>query len=135
MAIAAVADAAEAVVSREGATPPDDQDKVTTGSRERPRQLAVARAEFWCTLLACCLVLLQANLPYLEPLFVWQMVNDPARPPLSGVVQLSAWLWLGQCVWQRRTQYHHCRPAQSSHQSSVTTSEDGSARKGGPSSS
>jgi hypothetical protein len=76
MAIAAVADAAEPVASQEGATPSDDQDKVTTGSRERPRQLAVARAEFWCTLLACCLVLLQANLPYLEPLFVWRAVTD-----------------------------------------------------------
>jgi membrane peptidoglycan carboxypeptidase len=76
MAIAAVADAAETGASQEGATHPDDQDRAIAGPRERPRQLAVARAEFWCTLLACCLVLLQANLPYLEPLLVWRTVAD-----------------------------------------------------------
>ncbi len=71
-----VTDVLEPAASPEAATRPDDPSRGTTGSREQPRQLAVARAEFWCTLLACCLVLFEANLPYLQPLFVWRAVTD-----------------------------------------------------------
>jgi len=37
---------------------------------------ALLRSEFWIALLACGLVLMEADQTYLEPLFVWGAVND-----------------------------------------------------------
>jgi membrane peptidoglycan carboxypeptidase len=74
--IPAVDDRAELATVPEGTTQPGAPGRGTAGSCQQPRLLSVARAEFWCTLLACCLVLLEANLPYLQPLLVWRAVKD-----------------------------------------------------------
>jgi membrane peptidoglycan carboxypeptidase len=47
-----------------------------TRSREAPKRVLIARAEFWCAFVACFLVLLEADLPYLQSLFVWRAVTD-----------------------------------------------------------
>jgi membrane peptidoglycan carboxypeptidase len=45
-------------------------------SRERPRKALILRAEFWTALLAVSMVLLEADEPYLQSLFVWGAVTD-----------------------------------------------------------
>jgi membrane peptidoglycan carboxypeptidase len=45
-------------------------------SPERPRKWLIWRAEFWVALLAVSLVLLEADQPYVQSLFVWHAVTD-----------------------------------------------------------
>lgn len=54
------------------------------------RKPLLLRAELWCAMFACCLVLLEANLRLLEPLFVWRAVSDmnfEVGPGSSGAVR------------------------------------------------
>ncbi|HEX4585803.1 MAG TPA: transglycosylase domain-containing protein [Burkholderiaceae bacterium] len=50
----------------------------------RPGKRLIVRAEFWFAVLACLIVLLEANRPYLESLFVWGAVTDMTFKVQSG---------------------------------------------------
>jgi membrane peptidoglycan carboxypeptidase len=45
-------------------------------SSQQPRKALIWRSEFWVTLLAVGMVLLEADMPYLQSLFVWGAVTD-----------------------------------------------------------
>src|SRR4029077_2022834 len=42
----------------------------------RPQRALILRAEFWVSLLALSMVMLEADMPYVQSLFVWGAVTD-----------------------------------------------------------
>src|SRR5207244_213077 len=59
-----------------GARSPVEATADPVASLERPRKALILRAEFWTALLALSMVLLEADEPYLQSLFVWGAVTD-----------------------------------------------------------